>query len=499
MQLDHQKFLEQFELRVVHTGGDYGNFLCWGLGWLDDLNYQSIENVITDNGSAHNHRDNFINRYDEYHLTNANTTSGIVRLHYNINDIKHDILEIADIGPTVVIDPTNCLIELINNRQTKMPAGSFRKITQTLMLEKEISTFQNVVNKINSVEHPNLRVVKMKQLVNRPVNTLTALYQWWKQKDSVRSNNELDECINFWQGRQEYLNQDEKILALFRDKNSALNDKIPEMLKEKIKQDITQLKSLSSIDGLIYHDCLKKLPIASQEFRNFYTAPGVKTMYKAILSVADNERKKYAKLYADNFGQDYEKSTLLMHQGTGLVQSLIQMLNYTTETENLFRAVSIDSFCKHLEKNNVTPGEWIEYLQTRNVNILMLHNTNFELEDALRTAFSKKGNESAADIVTNVFFPSKYLNNIIENENVEKINVHQVTSSLSETISQICKYANLPVKYETDSYSITDTYWQCTEFTNIDEEYNKIHGSFASYAKYKKLVEYVKEFNDHTV
>jgi len=493
---DYLKYLEQFDLRVVHTGGDYGNFLCWALGWLDDLNYQSIEDVITENGSVHNYRDNFINRHDEYHLTNTNTTSSIVRLHYNVNDIESDILEIADTGPTVVIDPTNCILELLNNRQPEMPFCSFTKVTNVIELARAISTFQNASNQINSIEHCNLHVVKMKQLVNRPVKTLTTLCQWWKHKNSARSTKEIEESINFWQDRQAYLDQDEKILTLFRDKNPVLREKIPDIHKQKIRQHLTQLKSISSTDSIIYHDCLKQLPIQSQEFVDLLATPKVRNIYPAVFYIAEKKEKILNEIYDQVVNKTLADCNLIVHNTSVASQCLTEVLHHITDSDNLFYETSIESHNKLLEQHKININEWFGYLQTRVKNLIVIQNKNFELEDVLRTLHTVLHKESALNFANNLFAFPAHFNDAIENRNIKKILLKDIIFSPQETLAHICTWLELPMKKSIDSCNTLHPYWHVEEYKNIDHEYDNAHGGFASYAKHKKIIQHIEDYSD---
>jgi len=486
MQDDFDKFINSYDLRILHSGGDYGTFLTWALGWLDHKEYQDIQQLHTEAAGFYYHMDNYINRdYDSgtVRLTvNDNHATSIVRLHYNINDIENDILAIADTGPTILIDPTNCILEMLNNRETKMlQQASWSKIENIQELASQIQTWLNVFDKCRNLQHENLYIVKMKQLVKKPAITIKQAYQWWRKHHGVRSNDEINDAIAYWQSKQKFLNHDENILALLRSNDPLLTQNIPSILKSRLCNTAQQLSSKTDIDDLVYNQCLQKLSSDCPEYKNLVKKPKVSNMYPAVLHVAKNINKQLVESYKQVVDRNLSSCIIVIHNTEQGGQSLVNILNsITSHTEDLFYELSID-------KLSLQPfNEWIGFLRTRAKKIIILDRKNFELEHALRIS------ECTASADINKVFSSPgnstVFDNVYDRDNTKKILLKDLVDSFEETIRLLCNWTQTEI---TKPICATE-YFTNNKYNSIDQEYNKIHGGFSYYAKYKKATEYLQ-------
>jgi len=483
MQDDFDKFINSYDLRILHSGGDYGNFLLWAMGWLDQKEYQTIQQVQTETGSFHHNMDNYINRdYDSspVELANIYNSASIVRLHYNINNIENDILSIADTGPTMLIDPTNCILEMLNNRETKMLQQASCKIENIQDLASQIQTWLNVFDKCRNLQHENLYIVKMKQLVKKPAITIKQAYQWWRKHDGVRSNDEINDTVSYWQSKQKFLNHDESILALLRSNDPLLTQNIP-ALQTMLIDSAKKLPSKTDIDDLMYSQCLQKLPPDCAEYKNLIKKPTVSNMYPAVFYAAKNIKNQAEEIYKQVVNRDLSSCIIVLHNADSAGQTLVNTLNTITDhNEDLFYGLSISKLSR------LTLNEWIGFLRTRAKKIIIIDRKNFELEHALRIS------ECTASADINDIFSSPddstVFDTVYDRKNTKKILLKDLVYSFEETIRLVCNWTQTEITKPICAIE----YFKNNKYNSIDQEYNKIHGGFSYYAKYKKATEYLQ-------
>lgn len=207
--------LEDLNLRVLHHGGDYGNFIVYVVEWMAGVNDTDIQQVIIPTGAAHGHSVYYLQRdylpdgniSYEFRGRLANDFS-VVRLHWLFPAYQDSALEVkllSQQGPTVVIDYTDCMLEMSNNRRHKMP------IPFELDVEKVISMHRHYSLICREIESwPNVFVFKMKQLSIDPAKEFRRLLSFLKLR-AVRSNSQFRDMLQYWKSCQPFLGRDRQI------------------------------------------------------------------------------------------------------------------------------------------------------------------------------------------------------------------------------------------------------------------------------------------------
>lgn len=207
--------LEKYNLRVLHHGGDYGNFITYVVEWLTGSTNYDIQQVITETGAAHGHPVYYLQRHDvennkiSYEFYgHCKSNFSVVRLHWLHSAYQDSTLEVTLLsqqGPTVVVDYTDCILELTNNRRHKMP------VPFELNVEKVISMHRHYSLVCRQIESwPNVFVFKMKQLSIDPIKEFRRLMSFLKIRP-VRSNSQFQNMLQYWQSCQPFLGRDSQI------------------------------------------------------------------------------------------------------------------------------------------------------------------------------------------------------------------------------------------------------------------------------------------------
>lgn len=213
---------EDFFLRVLHYGGDYGNFISYAVEWLVGATDIKIQDVITETGASHLHEVCYLHRecnpgdsnlhYIFYGPQRHNLS--VVRTHWVPNAYPESTVEVKLLsrqGPTVVVDYTGCILELINNRRTKMP------IQFTLDAGNMISMHRYYANVCWQVATwPNVFVFKMSKLSTDPAQELLRLISFLNIRRQ-RTNTELQDMLQYWQSRQKFLGRDQQVRTLLQN------------------------------------------------------------------------------------------------------------------------------------------------------------------------------------------------------------------------------------------------------------------------------------------
>lgn len=543
--------ISNFDLRIIHAGGDYGNFLSWALAWLNDPEYENIENILTDNGSAHRHIENFIHRdFDQdnqlvdYELRN-HSDNGILRLHYNFNNVEKDIISLADIGPTVVIDPTNCLLETFNNRQEKMPNGSYKKINGVADLSAELTAFTHIIDTINKLNHSNLYVIKMKQLIGRPKQTILDCYNWWTNQQTPANQNNFDQALLYWQNKQRFLSCDDKLMSQFRLSHKELRSSIQPGWHDKLQELASSYVTTTSIDNIVNNQCRYPIISDSLEFEKFQQLPSLKNLYNLIHVVAGKNKEICKQIYQQAIGIDLNQyNAVVIHEGGDYGHWLMYMLQmicgapviscdkalnndgschghevnyihwqYTEQFDNVTKSwrngnnfvpsfLRLHSMDQHfLNVKGVNNRDWLYYLKTQ-CKVIVIDGTNHELEMFLnhvtKTWKLWPGDDKkylAEKHANYMFERSNALLNVTSDHELKKISVHDITQNLKETLQQLAQWLGLEISQPIDSIDSVIEYWaNLQQFVNIDNEINQQHGVLASFVKHQTALQFVEDF-----
>jgi hypothetical protein len=230
--------LEKHNLRVLHHGGDYGNFIAYVVEWLTGSTDNDIQQVITETGSAHGHPVCYLHRYGVENnkmsyefLGRCASNFSAVRLHWLFPVYKDAALEVqllSQQGPTVVVDYSECILEITNNRKHKMPVP-FELDLETVILKHQ--HFALICRQIESC--PNVFVFKMKQLNIDPIKEFRRLMTFLKIR-VVRSNSEFVNMLQYWQSSQPFLGRDQQVQEWLRASPDSIDPRINDIEKQLI-------------------------------------------------------------------------------------------------------------------------------------------------------------------------------------------------------------------------------------------------------------------------
>jgi hypothetical protein len=264
----------KWKLRLVHHGGDYGNFLSWFLHWLLQPIYVTFDEALWPDGSMHGAMCPYLQRWPDpadaskffYRFSGHRRPDehSILRMHllgYHDKELYGSGIRELELlckqGPTVIIDHTDSIFELANNRKEKMPSEITSKDADTVINSLDL-WYRFYKRFLPKEPMHNLYKISMSDLTQNTFDTTMDLLEWWGVSNRInRSIKEIHEVIARWQQSQKHFGKDQLICNIVNEMKQ--NDKTSSSVLNLTNSDISAINFiLDCFDGFFKYPLTPK-------------------------------------------------------------------------------------------------------------------------------------------------------------------------------------------------------------------------------------------------
>lgn len=257
---DPENFLpdtSKWKLRLAHHGGDYGNFLSWFLHWLLQPIYGTFEEALWPDRSMHGAMCPYLQRWTDpndvnkfFYRFSGHRRPGkhsILRMHllgYVDGELYgsgvRELELLCKQGPTILIDHTDSIFELANNRIEKMPREVTSLDHDDVM--NSLHLWYRFYNRfLPKQAMDNFYKISVTDLTQDTFNTVMQIIKWWGVETQItRTTEEIQEVIVQWRQSQKHFGKDQLICNIVNEMKQ--NKKISSSVLTLTKIDTDAIK-----------------------------------------------------------------------------------------------------------------------------------------------------------------------------------------------------------------------------------------------------------------